>query len=249
MAAKADGIIIPLRKELKNAQIIEVITGQNARPHLNWLKYAKTSRARAKIRHWLNQNDPGLIIEQNIIARNRLETEKHQDTKKDKHPVMTKFFDKNRIGIVVDNERNLLIRFAKCCNAMPGDIIAGYISRGRGITIHKKNCPNLKYIKDINSRLIDVEWETFSSKTIQRVKVIARAGTDIFSEIEGAIKKYNGHLIEGRQEEKDYDTITALFTIEIDKKDDIRKVLKNLRAVPTILNVQVKQAKEQEETS
>ncbi|MBN2443056.1 MAG: bifunctional (p)ppGpp synthetase/guanosine-3',5'-bis(diphosphate) 3'-pyrophosphohydrolase [Spirochaetales bacterium] len=247
MASKADGVIIPLRKELKNAQIIEVVTGQNARPHLNWLKYAKTARARAKIRHWLNQNDPGLILEQNIIARNRPSIEKQQDIKKSKQQITTKFFDKNRVGIVVDHERNLLIRFAKCCNATPGDTIAGYISRGRGITIHKKNCPNLKYIKEINDRLIDVEWETFSSKVTRHVKIIARTGTDIFSEIEGAIKKYNGHLIEGKLEEKDYDTISAYFTIEIDKKDDIKKVLKSIRAVPTILNVQLKMTKEQEE--
>ncbi|MBN2535622.1 MAG: bifunctional (p)ppGpp synthetase/guanosine-3',5'-bis(diphosphate) 3'-pyrophosphohydrolase [Spirochaetales bacterium] len=246
-SAKADGVIITLRKELKNAQIIEILTSQNARPHLNWLIYAKTSRARSKIRHWLNQYDPGLIIEQNIIARKRLQTGKHPDIKRNKHQIITRqFFDKNRMGIVIDNERNLLIRFAKCCNATPGDNIIGYVSRGRGITIHKKHCPNLRFIKDIESRLIDVEWETFSSKATGGFKVIARAGTDIFSGIEGAIKKYNGHLLEGRLEEKDFDTITAYFTIEIDKKEDFKKVLRSIRAVPTIINVQIKQVSEQE---
>ena len=69
MGAKADGSIIPLKQPLKNTQVIEVLTSPSAHPHLNWLRYARTSRARSKIRAWLNKNDENLIINQRIIAR------------------------------------------------------------------------------------------------------------------------------------------------------------------------------------
>jgi guanosine-3',5'-bis(diphosphate) 3'-pyrophosphohydrolase len=240
LAAKADGTIIPLRKELKNAQIIEIITGQNVHPHLNWLKYARTARARTKIRHWLNQYDSGLIIEQNIIAKQHPHLPKKQVIKRMRKGNEAKqFFDDRRVGVVIDRERNMLIRFAQCCRPLPGDAIIGYVTRGRGITIHKNDCPNLKHIKDIESRRIDVEWETFGVKAIYRFKVTTKPSDDIFSEIEGAIKKYQGHLIEGKLEEKGYDIYTGYFTIEIDESKNFKKVLKNLRAVPAIVNVQV----------
>jgi GTP pyrophosphokinase len=66
MAAKADGNLIRLNEELKNTQVIEILTAPSAHPHLNWLRMVRTSRARSKIRHWLVQNEPGLIIDRNI---------------------------------------------------------------------------------------------------------------------------------------------------------------------------------------
>ncbi|MBN1699739.1 MAG: bifunctional (p)ppGpp synthetase/guanosine-3',5'-bis(diphosphate) 3'-pyrophosphohydrolase [Spirochaetales bacterium] len=240
LAAKADGSIIPLRKELKNAQIIEIITGQNAHPHLNWLNYARTASARSKIRHWLNQNDSSLIIEQNIIAKQHPQLPKKRTSKHEKSgPEAKRFFDDRRIGVVIDKERNVLIRFARCCGPTPGDEIIGYVTRGRGITIHKHDCPNLKYIKDIDNRRIEVEWETFGTKATYRFKVTVKPSEDIFSEIEGAIRKYQGHLIEGKIEEKDTDIYTGYFTIEIDDRKNFRYVLKSLRAVPAIVNVGV----------
>ena len=71
LAAKADGVIIPLRQELKNTQVVEIVTSTTARPHLNWLRFVRTHRARSKIRHWLNLNEPGLIIDRNIVARRK----------------------------------------------------------------------------------------------------------------------------------------------------------------------------------
>jgi len=240
MAAKADSVIIPLRKELKNTQIIEIITSQNSRPHLNWLKDVKTARARSKIRHWLNQYDPGLIIDQNIIAKQRPQLQKNQEIKKIKKAISKKnYFDNQLVGVVIHKERNVLIRFARCCNAIPGDGIVGYVSRGRGIIVHKDDCPNLKYIKEISNRTVDVEWETFSSKKTIKFKITAKPSADIFSEIEGAIKKYKAHLIEGKVDEKEAEILIGFFTIEIENEGELKKIIKSLRSVPAILNIQV----------
>ncbi|MDR1247850.1 MAG: RelA/SpoT family protein, partial [Treponema sp.] len=69
--ARADGNIIPLSAELRNTQVVEILTATNARPHVNWLRFVKTSRARNRIRSWLQENDDSLIIEKNIIAKKK----------------------------------------------------------------------------------------------------------------------------------------------------------------------------------
>src|SRR5699024_9835645 len=61
---------------------------------------------------------------------------------------------------------NLLVRLAKCCNPVPGDEIIGYITKGRGVSVHRKNCPNLND-DDIKDRLLEVRWETGESETKQ----------------------------------------------------------------------------------
>ena len=71
--AKADGAIIPLKEPLKNTQVVEVMTSKTAHPHLDWLRYVKTSKARSKVKHWLALNEPGLIFDRNIVARKKAE--------------------------------------------------------------------------------------------------------------------------------------------------------------------------------
>ena len=71
LAAKADGAIIPLREPLRNTQVVEIVTAVNARPHLDWLRSVRTSRARSKIRHRLAQIDPQLVFDRNLVAKKR----------------------------------------------------------------------------------------------------------------------------------------------------------------------------------
>ena len=79
---------------------------------------------------------------------------------------------KNKDGVLVDGESGLLIRYAGCCTPVMGDDIIGYISRGRGVTIHRKECPNLKYLE--KERLIGAKWEdNINSKFVATIKIVA----------------------------------------------------------------------------
>lgn len=79
---------------------------------------------------------------------------------------------KNKDGVLVDGESGLLIRYAGCCTPVMGDDIIGYISRGRGVTIHRKECPNLKFLE--KERLIGAKWEdNINSKFVTTIKIIA----------------------------------------------------------------------------
>ena len=244
-AAKADGAIVPLKQELRNTQVIEILTSSLAHPRLDWLRYAKTSRARAKVRAWLNHHDDSLIINRNIVARKSTPaptgTEQGRDRKKRRpaiDPTATEVLERSKVAVRVGDERNLLISFANCCNPATGDDIVGYVSRGRGIIIHRRGCRNVERIPEVDERLIDVEWETVSPKVTLRFRVTARRATDLFGEIEAAIGKLGGHLIEGRIEEADNDTLEAFFTVEIERRRELRRIETSIRAVPAVTTLE-----------
>jgi len=245
VGAKADGVIIPLNKPLKNTQVIEIITSNKGRPRLNWLRSVKTSSARSKIRHWLNKYDDSIILDRSIIAKKKEEEKKidEEEVPPIESPlspgeIVKRVVDSSKVVFKIGGEKNMMIRLAKCCNPSTGDDIIGYISRGRGIIVHKKSCPNLVNIKEISDRSVSVEWETISPRSTNRFKVTAQMTSDLFSEIEGAVRKYKGHLIEGKLEEDDQGRLTGFFTMELEKADDFKKIKRSIRGIPSVLNIQ-----------
>ncbi|MGD1817043.1 MAG: RelA/SpoT family protein [Pleomorphochaeta sp.] len=242
--AKADGSIIALDQRLKHTQVIEILTNPNAHPHLSWLRLAQTQSARKKIRTWLNKND-NIIIDKNIIATPKsVITDSglaapQREKVDEKGEIIRNVTDESRLTFRVGDETNLMISLAKCCNPQRGDDIVGYISRGRGIIVHKKDCPNLKNMKEIEERSVAVAWETNSPKPTRKFRVTSKRTYDLFSEIEGAIRKYHGHLIGGRLYDDDMDNsrLIGTFTIEIDNEDDFKKVVKALKLLPSINTV------------
>lgn len=170
VGAKADGKIIPLTVPLKNTQIIEVMTNPQAHPTQNQLKVVKTSKAHQKIHAWLVENDETFIDkdaaakrEAEILANSKHSREvaeqkalKRRPSDGPKAPAEDdKFSGKIKIG----DTTNFFITIAKCCNPKQGDAIAGYVSRCRGITIHKASCLTFQRIRDVEKRTIEVEWD------------------------------------------------------------------------------------------
>jgi len=257
--AKADGAIIPLKEPLKNTQVVEIMTSKTAHPRLDWLRYVKTSKARSRVKHWLAQNEPDLIFDRNIVARKTEEAQKAIVFQKpgDKTPAAdkgaaplpgapaegapaapeTQIRDPSKVSIRIGQERNFMIRIAACCTPSTGDAIVGYVSRGRGITVHRIGCPSIATIKDFSERSIDVEWETVSPKSTRRFQVTARMTSNLFSEIEGALKKFGGHLIEGKLEQDGGEVLRGFFTVELDNREDFGRVMKSLRTIPSVMTI------------
>ncbi|MDC7245793.1 MAG: RelA/SpoT family protein [Sphaerochaetaceae bacterium] len=241
--AKADGSIIPLSQPLKNTQVIEILTSPSAHPNVNWLRLAQTTNARKKIRSWLNKNDDTLIIDKNIIAKKLLDADtkvqpaEEEPVKTDTGEIVRSVLDNNRLTFKVGDEKNMMISLASCCNPRRGDAIIGYVSRGRGIIVHRKNCPNLKNMSEIDQRSIEVQWETASPSLTRRFRVVSKITQDLFAEIEGAIRKYSGHLIEGRLDDGEQDRLVGSFTMEVGNEDDFKKVVKSIKAIPSIVSI------------
>jgi GTP pyrophosphokinase len=242
--AKADGSIIPLSSELQNTQVVEILTSPQAHPHLNWLRIVKTSRARGKIRAWLEQNDDSIIIGKNVVAKKKpvvppsLPSPPVPERETPPAQRVVESPDAGALQVRIEDEKNLMIRFARCCRPVTGDSIIGYVSRGRGIIIHRKNCSNIANIPDFGERKIEAEWENAVSVLVRRFKIEARLSADLFSEIEGAARKRQGHLIEGRLEETAAGRLTGFFTMRLERAGDLKAILKSVRSIPGILSIQ-----------
>ncbi|MCL2294629.1 MAG: RelA/SpoT family protein [Spirochaetes bacterium] len=165
--AKADGYTIPLNAELRNTQVIEVITNKNAHPAPYWLKVVKTSKARSRIRHWLKNNRETVLNYKNEIKNYKKKLAEEKKIKKEK----------------------------------------------------------------------GIEKDCIVKKAAKKFKVVARKTEDLFSEIEGAIKEYNGRIIEGTLAESDNERSIGFFTLEIDKDEDFVKAVKIIRTIPSIINI------------
>ena len=248
IGAKANGSIVPLSAELKNTQVVEILTSSSARPHLGWLETVKTSKARSKIRAWLEQNDNPHAAEKTDKAAEKkkpvLDTPPAVPEKETTNTQLILQPLKSVLQVRIEDEKNLLIHFARCCNPITGDSIIGYVSRGRGIIIHRANCTNLANNPEFENRKIDAAWENAGSGLVKRFKIDARETANLFSEIEGAIRRRQGHLLEGRLEEvpglggKGTNRLSGFFTIQLSSAEDLKPVIKNIRGIPGILGIQ-----------
>jgi GTP pyrophosphokinase len=220
--AKVNGRIVPLRYRLRNGDIVEVTTQTGHNPSRDWLSFAKSSRARNKIKHWLNEhqreraieigrkllerearkykvslqkfgtpdfdrvaNEYGLGGEQDLLAGigfgkystrqvlNKLEPGSAAETKEParsesgavgdtlshmSEAVKRVFFGKGSESLQVEGQDDLLVYRARCCNPIRGEEIVGYVTRGKGVAVHARSCPNVQNLLYEADRRIDVEW-------------------------------------------------------------------------------------------
>lgn len=167
VGAKADGKIIPITQELKNTQIIEVLTNPQAHPTENQLKHARTSKARQKIHAWLTANDP-TFVEKNAIAKTDSEGTEHtaqihtlagEKRKTHKKGSGEKLIQPNITRVKVAGMSNFMVTFAQCCHPTYPDPIVGYVSFSKGVMIHRADCLNYLRTENIDRRTIPVEWD------------------------------------------------------------------------------------------
>ncbi|MDR1389561.1 MAG: HD domain-containing protein [Treponema sp.] len=243
--ARADGAVHPLGSPLKNTQVVEIVTSTASHPTPNWLSAVKTAKARNRIRAWLLQNDETFAKD----MRKKTKSARHDETKPaETKPAAEQKEDETQkdepgrliqtgvFKVRVEDEKNMLVRFAKCCHPAPGDSIAGYVSRGRGLIIHRTGCRNITHIPGITERTIEAQWE--DSLPVKRFRIEAKSRGNLFSEIEGVVRKFQGRLIDGRLEESGTNRLSGYFTMQLEKQEDAGKVLKHLRGIPSISTIQ-----------
>jgi GTP pyrophosphokinase len=255
-AAKADGAIIPLDRKLGNTQVVEILSSASARPRANWLNFVKTAKARNKIRAWL-QAEAGAAkaavasaAAGKIAAQSKKETREeaagaaktdwqpsHAAAKAEIQRRVLPSREQDSLRVIAGGEKNMLIRLAKCCNPAAGDAITGYVSRGRGVVVHRKNCRGLKNIPGLAERLVDVEWESGAPELVRRFSVKARFSSSLFSEIESTVRRRGGRLIEGRLDETGDGRMSGFFIMRLEQPGDLKKILKKLRGIPELYSI------------
>lgn len=172
IAAKADGKIIPLSKPLENTQIIEVITNPQAHPTEAQLKLVKTTKAHQKIHSWLMANDP--TFSERLLAQKEAELASQQqaieaeglapELNKKRRPKAGKKNTQTQVRtpkpVLVQGDKNVLYNLAQCCHPCYPDLIAGYVTRSKGVTIHRADCLTYLRIPNKGPRTVEVAWDT-----------------------------------------------------------------------------------------
>ena len=144
----------------------------------------------------------------------------------------------SKVGIVVKGIDNCLVRLSKCCNPVPGDEIIGFITRGRGVSVHRKDCVNVNDLISQEDRMIDVYWydEAVSSYNVD-IEILANDRNGLLSDIIKQIASVKTKLIAvNSRVNKDKIAITEA-TIEVENLDDLNKILKALRKVDNVYEV------------
>ncbi len=145
-------------------------------------------------------------------------------------------------GVIVKGIDNCLVKLSKCCNPVPGDDIIGYITKGRGVSIHRADCINVKDLLQEENRMIDVEWYNQNKQTTYTVDIEIYANdrdgllADIIKELTALKTKLIGVSARANKEKI---AITDI-TIEVENIEELNKVLKALRKVDSVYEVKRK---------
>jgi GTP pyrophosphokinase len=299
MGAKVNGKIVTLDTELKNGDIVEILTASNIHgPSRDWLKFVKTSQARNKINQWFKKEKreenilrgkdfiekevkkQGFQYNQlfknewvdNILKRfnlnsiedifasvglgamsaakiiSRLKEEYRKSLKPDEiderliEVLPRKFIEKQKSlpdrGIIVKGIENCLVKIARCCTPVPGDEIIGYITRGRGVSVHSKDCPNITLNPDGDNRLIEVLWHGSQSgsytsditiSAIDRPFLLSEI-TNIITEAKISMKALNARTT------KDHQAILNI-SLQISNIEQLEKIINRIQKIKGVLEI------------
>ncbi len=305
VGAKVNGKMVTIDHTLNNGDIVEIVTSSNSSgPSIDWLKIAKSSTARTKIRQWLKKEskpddvsrgkdaldkyirkkgfDPQLVgktsyltkatKEMNIATQDeaymqiskggtilskyanllfsyfnedkKLEQKREEKQKKmlenDAKKEKMQRHQRENPGIIVKGADNLMIRVSRCCNPVPGDDIVGFITKGRGISVHRKDCSNITSLPEgEKARFIEVEWEDLKVGKSYNADICIAAGErkGIFSDISRACEDMDVNISGVNAKSGKDGVVNITLTLSIASTQQMQKVLRTLRNVQSVTNV------------
>lgn len=309
VGAKVNGKMVTIDHTLNNGDIVEIVTSSNSSgPSIDWLKIAKSSTARTKIRQWLKKEnksddvtrgkdlldktvrkkgyDPQQICKEsylrkslkdlNINSTEELYTqiskggtllskvintlvgymtddknleekrakEKEEALLKLRENKKTKQMKKNseNPGIIVKGADNLMIRVSRCCNPVPGDEIIGFITKGRGISVHRVDCSNITSLPESEkARFIEVEWEDLDAGKSYNadVCILCSDRKGMLSDISKVCDDHDVKImgINAKTTDDDDNTLKINLTIAIGSTQQMQRILRAFRNIESVYNV------------
>jgi len=297
VGAKVNGRLVPLRTELQNGDIVEILTSPNHTPSRDWLKIVKTPRARSKIRQWIKNEERtrsvslgrdmlekeirrlgkspiqllkpevlsavlgryglgseeeffaavgyGKVSPRQAVARllppeemqALTEAEEAREKKTDRKPARPRPTDE---GVRIRGIDDILVRFSKCCSPVPGDEIIGFITRGRGVSIHTVDCPNAVSLMADPERQIAVHWDG-QRKGAHQVKIRVQIGKDrpgILAEISTAISRTNTNIAQAEIRVTEERTGVNTFVLEVNDLRQLQAAMQAIQKVDGVVGVE-----------
>ena len=291
VGAKVNGKLVPLRYRLRNGDVVEILAQKGAHPSRDWLSFAKSSRARNKIKHWLKvaeransielgrrllekegrrRNVPWKKVSQEDLLKTaqglgcpkvedlysavgygkvaarfivgRLFPETVSDSAAEKKSLATKV--QNALGfskdaaIQVKGYGDLLVYRSKCCEPIRGEEIVGYITRGKGIAVHAKSCPNVQNLLYEPERRIEVEWARMAEDSYP-VQLVLRTQDrpGLLKELTAAISENTNIRNIETKIENNGEALIAL-TLDITDKKHLERLILAMRKISGVRDVE-----------
>ncbi|HXE91869.1 MAG TPA: bifunctional (p)ppGpp synthetase/guanosine-3',5'-bis(diphosphate) 3'-pyrophosphohydrolase [Terriglobales bacterium] len=294
VGARVNGRMVPLRTRLRSGDIVEIVTQAGHKPSRDWLTFVKSSRARQKIRHWLNVHQRERAIEigrkliekearkyrvalkdvdekqyeqvasdyglgrpedllagigygkfpaRQVLARLVPATAEPAEAPAEEKPgaftsVMRRVFGGDSGAIKVKGQGDLLVYRARCCNPIRGEEIVGYVTRGKGVAVHARSCPNVTNLLYEPERRIDVEWAREGAAAYPvKLTVFCDDRTGMLKQITAIISDENTNIrnIEARAANSQ---ATIDIVLDIDDLKHLERLIAALRQVAGIRDVQ-----------
>jgi GTP diphosphokinase / guanosine-3',5'-bis(diphosphate) 3'-diphosphatase len=290
--ARVNGRIVPLRYLLQSGDTVEIITTPTQQPSKDWLKLAKTSRAKARIRTYVKAQQSqrsiavgreilerdlarhhfdlgtlrkdgtlqrvlgelelkdeeallaelgyGKLTSQQVLARivPELELERRREQREGALArIMRLVSRQQKTAVRVSGLDDVLVRFAKCCQPLPGERIAGFITRGRGVTVHAADCP--KVLETDPQRRVDVAWES-GSKSLPRpvrIEVTCLDQPGLLAAMSKAISSTGVNIARAEVQPAGDHKSQNTFELMVGSLDELSTVMKNLGRVRGVMRV------------
>jgi len=297
VGGKINGRLVPLRTELQNGDIVEIVTSPNHVPSKDWLKIVKTPRARSKIRQWIKNEErarsvslgrdllekeirrlgksPNQLLRPESVAlaleRYSFETEEElfaalgygkvsprqavsrllppeefqalteaeegREKKGERKPSRPRPAEE---GVRIRGIDDILVRFSKCCSPVPGDDIIGFITRGRGVSIHTVDCPNAVSLMADPERQIAVSWDG-KRKEPHQVKIRVEIGKDrpgVLAEITTAISSTNTNITQADIRVTEERVGVNNFVLEVSDLKQLQATMQAIQKVDGVVGVE-----------
>lgn len=287
--ARINGRLVPIKTELKNGDVVEIITTPSQHPSQDWLSYVRTSHARHKIRHWLNAEERrrsmslGRAMVEREARRHKLSLralgarpelpgvlkslgcESLEDlythvgygrstpqqilealltpADEEKQPAEGRAVRRRRVTrgpkVRVGGARDFMVTLASCCRPIRGDAIVGYITLGKGVSVHAETCPNVENLMFDPNRRIDVAWEREPDEIFEVTIVVhTEDRTGILATLTSVIaeEKTNIRDVQARTTDEGKGRIT--FTLEVRDREQLDEILSRLRRTAGVHRVE-----------
>lgn len=188
----------------------------------------------------------GAIVASSFIAKLKEENLSKDEKDKNLNKSIEENISKNEkkkkytsYGVTVKGENNLMVRFAKCCNPVPGDDILGYITKGRGVSIHRKDCGNLNnLIKEDPQKVVDVSWGTSNGVAyMAEIQVKTEDKSGILSDVMNILMDSKLPLNALNAKSAKGNLAYINIKIKIDTVEQLKELMKKIKRVPGVLDV------------
>ena len=289
--ARVNGRQVPLRYQIQNGDVIEIVTTDHQSPSKDWLKIVKTPKAKARIRHWLKeeQRERSVALGQELLDR---ELDRHATSLKELRkqrrlePALQAlgFGDEETLfaavgygqltvrqvltsllpaagetqreaadaatldklntdgsvedagGVRVGGVGNVLIRFGRCCNPLPGERIVGVITRGRGVTVHTVACQ--RRLESDPQRHVAVNWDpgTDYARPV-KIEVLSEDRPGLLTNMSKAISTVGLNIAGANVRTLSDRRALNVFEILVPSAADLRRVIRNLERVRGVVKV------------